>query len=294
MATALLAHLLVSLLSAPSGSRPSLPPSFLFLPDGFLDAQQSQLILDAVAGVAARKLVHTSYNRHGGAHRSADRPMGGILVLPPHERRVPVVDGMRLHFDQAIGLPFPLHSRLRSSALSSDLQVAIRISAGPRPRLSTCPLGPSHAVPSLFLSSFAAASALCCPCCTLLLHSAPPASATSCPQQRPSTLGRTPWSHRDPLSGWHTALIPLRSTARHCASLRGQRVAVHSLASPLHGVRFAHRSRSYLYLDVLMCIYVLYSTVSSLLSKNGIKNIGPRESPAYASSLCRRWAPTAS
>ena len=56
--------------------------------------------------------------------------MGGILVLPPHERRVPVVDGMRLHFDQAIGLPFPLHSRLRSSALSSDLQVAIRISAG--------------------------------------------------------------------------------------------------------------------------------------------------------------------
>ena len=120
---------LASLLVLSSGhpSRPlELPPSFRFLPAGLLSDDAVATIRDAVASVRSRDLVSVQYSRHGGAHRSADRPMGGVLVLPPEQRRVGIVDGMRQHLDAAAALPFPLHARLRASSLPPDLQRAIR------------------------------------------------------------------------------------------------------------------------------------------------------------------------
>ena len=45
------------------------------------------------------------YNRHGGDHRAEDRPSGSLLVKPPEERRVPVVEGFRAREAAGGGVP---------------------------------------------------------------------------------------------------------------------------------------------------------------------------------------------
>ena len=51
--------------------------------------------------------------------------MGGTLVLPLHERRVPVAEGFRQHLDAAAALPFKLDARLRAAALPRDVEAAV-------------------------------------------------------------------------------------------------------------------------------------------------------------------------
>lgn len=55
--------------------------------------------------------------------------MGNKIILPPEERRVRVVQDMRAHFEAALRLPFPMDSRLRATALSPDMQCAVRIAS---------------------------------------------------------------------------------------------------------------------------------------------------------------------
>lgn len=59
--------------------------------------------------------------------------MGGLLVLPPEQRRVSVVDGFRQHLDAAAVLPFLLDARLRAAALPATAAFAVRraVSLGP-------------------------------------------------------------------------------------------------------------------------------------------------------------------
>ena len=103
-------------------------PPLAFLPDGHLSPDQWQTIMTVKQQRSERILCRVEYSRHGGSHRSADKPTGGVLVKPAHERRVRVVDNMRGHLDAASGLSFPLDPRLRSSALPPDLQCAVRVS----------------------------------------------------------------------------------------------------------------------------------------------------------------------
>lgn len=114
------------LLAASSPCR-SCPSSLSFLPEGYLSPAHQALLDHAVSSI--RLLAHcrsTPYVRHGGHHRSADRPMGGLLVLPLNERRVPIADGFRSLLDAASLLPFLPDSRLRASALPPDAQCAVR------------------------------------------------------------------------------------------------------------------------------------------------------------------------
>jgi hypothetical protein len=115
------------LLSTAASSAAEIPEksSLAFLPPDFLSSAEAQLVLEHTTLLRNRLLVSTTYSRHGGSHRSIDRPMGGILVLPPDQRRVSVTDGFRAHLDAASALPFPLDSRLRASSLSSELQLAV-------------------------------------------------------------------------------------------------------------------------------------------------------------------------
>ena len=85
----------------------------------------ASLYNDMVAQLRGSVVQMAAFSRHGGAHRSTDRPMGGLLILQPHLRRVSTVVGYRAHVDKAAVLPFPLDARLRSSALPEDLQAAI-------------------------------------------------------------------------------------------------------------------------------------------------------------------------
>ena len=79
-----------------------------FLPVGHLTSAQWATYDTVGAEVAAMSQeCRVPLSRHGGAHRSADRPMGGVLVLPPEQRRVSVVEGFRRHLDAAAPLPFP-------------------------------------------------------------------------------------------------------------------------------------------------------------------------------------------
>jgi hypothetical protein len=96
-----------------------------FLPAGTLDSAATASFHEAVAQMRSRALCKVTYSRHGGAHRSADRPMGSLLVAPLADRRVPVAAGFRLHLDGASQLPFLMDSRLRASSLPDDLQCAV-------------------------------------------------------------------------------------------------------------------------------------------------------------------------
>ena len=104
-----------------------------FLPEGLFTREELDLIRVSVARVRERAICLPQYGRHGGAHRTADRPMGSVLVVPPEFRRVRVTHGFREHIDASISLPFPLDSRLRASSLPEDLQCAISraVSLGP-------------------------------------------------------------------------------------------------------------------------------------------------------------------
>ena len=100
-----------------------------FLPAAFLSPAQLSDFQAAVARISASAACKVHFSRHGGAHRSADRPMGGVLVRPPSERRVSVSEGFRAHLDAASLLPFPPDSRLRASSLPDDAQCAVRFAA---------------------------------------------------------------------------------------------------------------------------------------------------------------------
>lgn len=109
-----------------------------FIPAGLLSNKQRAKFAWGVEHIKVNAPCIVAYTRHGGSHRSADKPMGGRLVRPVEERRVRVSSGFRAHLDEAIQLPFPLDSRLRATALSDDLQCAVSTStrAGPDlPRL---------------------------------------------------------------------------------------------------------------------------------------------------------------
>ena len=109
--------------------------SLRFLPAGHLDAAQSRLFNESVAQIRGSAVCLVAHSRHGGAHRSADRPMGSVLVAPPEERRVQVVEGFRSHLDAASLLPFPPDSRLRAAALSDDLRCAAAFAVRMGPQL---------------------------------------------------------------------------------------------------------------------------------------------------------------
>ena len=94
-----------------------------FLPRRFLSGNDLALLSRSVSEARGHVLCSVDYSRHGGQHRSADRPMGSLLIQPLHLRRVPIKEGFRRHFDRASALPFPLDSRLRATALPADLQV---------------------------------------------------------------------------------------------------------------------------------------------------------------------------
>lgn len=98
------------------------------VPPGVLNDSHVSFYWERVEVLRSSRAVTVEFSRHGGTHRMADRPMGGVLVRPPEERRVSIVDGFRAHLDHAAVLPFPLDARLRSSALSPDLQRAVRSS----------------------------------------------------------------------------------------------------------------------------------------------------------------------
>ena len=76
--------------------------SFHFLPKGFLRSEDEQLIRSSTELLRNHTACLVEYSRHGGGHRAADRPMGGVLVLPVHERRVPIAAGFRAHLDRAM------------------------------------------------------------------------------------------------------------------------------------------------------------------------------------------------
>ena len=61
---------------------PALPeePERDFLPRGFFSQEQNATFRAAVADIRGLAVCRTRYSRHGGAHRTADRPMGGVLV----------------------------------------------------------------------------------------------------------------------------------------------------------------------------------------------------------------------
>ena len=97
-----------------------------FLPPGTLSPAENATFHAAVEKIRAAAVCMVEHSRHGGAHRSADRPMGGVLVLPVDQRRVPIAVGFRAHLDAASLLPFPLDSRLRASSLPPDIACAVR------------------------------------------------------------------------------------------------------------------------------------------------------------------------
>ena len=104
------------------------PSSLDFLPLHFLSESDRSTFSSAVADLRLFALAAVpSYSRHGGSHRSADRPMGGLLVLPPDQRRVSVVQGFRAHLDAAAVLSFPLDQRLRASSLPPDVAIAVSV-----------------------------------------------------------------------------------------------------------------------------------------------------------------------
>jgi hypothetical protein len=109
--------------------------SLAFVPAGTFNSSHTALFEQAIQALRGAAPCISEYSRHGGAHRSATRPMGGILVLPPEQRRVRVVDGFRTHLDAASLLHFPLDSRLRASALPADMLCAIARSVELGPRL---------------------------------------------------------------------------------------------------------------------------------------------------------------
>ena len=128
--------MVVSVALAPSPHHPGetrAVSALSFVPADFFDAHEWEMFRGAVARTRELALCAPVYNRHGGAHRTADRPMGSVLVVPPPFRRVPITQGFRAHLDASMGLPFPLDSRLRASALSDDLQCALAraVSLGP-------------------------------------------------------------------------------------------------------------------------------------------------------------------
>ena len=98
-----------------------------FIPADILSQEELRLYHRITERSRDHVLCDVQYSRHGGAHRQADKPMGSKLVLPLHERRVKVAVGFRRHLDAAAPLPFPLDARLRASALSNDLQCAVRV-----------------------------------------------------------------------------------------------------------------------------------------------------------------------
>ena len=106
-----------------------------FLPPGTLSPAENSTFHAAVDKIRAAAVCMVEHSRHGGAHRSADKPMGGILVLPVSQRRVPIAVGFRAHLDAAALLPFPLDSRLRASSLPPDIACAVRRSVEHRDRL---------------------------------------------------------------------------------------------------------------------------------------------------------------
>jgi hypothetical protein len=116
--------LLLAILAA-LACQPVLAGSLDFLPSDFLSDADQAAFRAGVETVRTHAFFQVQYSRHGGAHRAADKPMGGVLVRPPDERRVPIVDGFRRHLNFAAGLPFPWDARLRTSALPEDLQAAV-------------------------------------------------------------------------------------------------------------------------------------------------------------------------
>ena len=111
---------------AASGAHSGPLSALRFLPPYFLSDGELALLLRSVNEARGHVLCSVEYSRHGGQHRSADRPMGSLLIQPLHLRRVPIKEGFRRHFNRASALPFPLDSRLRATALSSDLQCSVR------------------------------------------------------------------------------------------------------------------------------------------------------------------------
>ena len=101
------------------------PSSLASVPDGILSNASVRAVKQHIIAVRSIAPCIVPYSRHGGAHRAADKPMGGKLVLPLEERRVSVEVGFRRHLDVAAPLPFPLDSRLRASALPDDVLCAI-------------------------------------------------------------------------------------------------------------------------------------------------------------------------
>ena len=120
----LAALLLLSISLPPVFSGP--PGALAWLPDDSFGNGDADAYLAVVDELRLVLPAGVKFDRHGGRHRLADRPMGGVLVLPLHERRVPIADDMRGHLDAAAVLSFPPDARLRASALSSDLQLAVR------------------------------------------------------------------------------------------------------------------------------------------------------------------------
>ena len=100
-----------------------------FVPNGTLSPYDWALIREVTDNIRGRALCSQPFSRHAGSERAADQPMGGKIILPIHERRVPAWAGMRLHFNRAKRLGFPLDSRLRATSLSSPLACSIRVSA---------------------------------------------------------------------------------------------------------------------------------------------------------------------
>ena len=98
----LFAAAILSNFCAGNGARRS---SLDFVPSHVFSSTEWALISATTASIAEHAMCTVPYSRHGGAHRSADRPMGSTLVRPLHERRVPIADGFRLHLEASSLLP---------------------------------------------------------------------------------------------------------------------------------------------------------------------------------------------
>ena len=97
-----------------------------FLPIGAVAPDLFLRYHRAVDSLRRATVCRTAHSRHGAKHRSADKPMGSVLVLPPDERRVSVSAGFRLHLEAATELQFPADARMSPGALPRDTLCAVR------------------------------------------------------------------------------------------------------------------------------------------------------------------------
>ena len=94
-----------------------------------ITAADAAAIRVTAASIRERAVCWREFSRYSGSDRLQDKPMGGTLVQPIALRRVPIWNGMRLHFDRARLLQFPLDTRLRASSLPPALNCSVYLSA---------------------------------------------------------------------------------------------------------------------------------------------------------------------